>query len=77
MSLGTHSQIWDALLTVTIFLGWFIDGQRVLSDAYCERSKQDPVYQNALVSGEPAHATRGPGKKKACVLAQIHRIWIR
>ncbi len=54
-------------------LRWFqatwspIDGQLVRNDAYRDWSRPDPAYRHAQVHGEPAVATRGPGKKKVCV----------
>jgi len=47
-----------------------VDGQLVRNDAYREWSQLDPAYyRHAQVHGEPAVATRGPGKKKVCVFA--------
>jgi len=54
-------------------LRWFqatwspVDGQMGRSAAYREWSQQDPAYQRVNVSGEPAVASRGQGKKKVCV----------
>ena len=54
-------------------LRWFqatwspVDGQMGRSAAYREWSQQDTAYQRVMVSGEPAVATRGPGKKQVCV----------
>jgi len=57
-------------------LRWFqatwspVDGQLGRSAAYREWSQLDPAYyRHAQVHGEPAVATRGPGKKKVCVFA--------
>jgi hypothetical protein len=54
-------------------LRWFqatwspVDGQMGRSAAYQEWSQKDPAYQRVNVSGEPAVASRGQGKKKVCV----------
>ncbi len=54
-------------------LRWFqttwspVDGQMGRSATYREWSQQDPAYQRVKVPGEPAVATRGPGKKQVCV----------
>ena len=37
------------------------------SDEYREWSRQDPEFHSVKVSGEPAVATRGPGRNKVCV----------
>ena len=54
-------------------LRWFqatwspVDGQLGRTAEYREWSRQDPAYRHVHVSGKPAVATRGPGKRKVCV----------
>ena len=54
-------------------LRWFqatwspVGGQLVRSDEYCKWSRQDPEFQRVKVFGEPAVATRGPGRTKVCI----------
>ena len=54
-------------------LRWFqatwspVGGQLVRSDEYRKWSRQDPEFHSVKVSGEPAVATRGPGRTKVCI----------
>ncbi len=77
--MGTSSWMLIAQLTVIIcFAGskrlgvlltgkWVGDSECRQAATYREWSQQDPAYQRVKVSGEPAFATRGPGKKQVCV----------
>ena len=55
-------------------LPWFaaewspVDGPLGRHQPYRDWSRQDPAYWHVQVSGEPAVAERGSGKKKVCLL---------
>jgi hypothetical protein len=59
-------------------LRWFqatwcpLDGQLGQSDTYRKWSYPDQEYRHVLVSGEPALATCGTGKKQVCVRHRIY-----
>ena len=48
-----------------------VDGQLVRNAEYRQWSQMDPAYRHAQVHGEPAVATRGPGRKQVCVRHRI------
>ena len=48
-----------------------VDGQLVRNDDYRQWSHMNPAYRHAQVHGEPAVATRGPGRKQVCVRHRI------
>ena len=48
-----------------------VDNQLVRNNTYREWSRMDPAYRHAQVHGEPAVATRGPGRKQVCVRHRI------
>ena len=71
--MGTSRWILNVLSAVIICfagskrLGVLLMDKMGRSAAYQEWSQKDPAYQRVNVSGEPAVASRGQGKKKVCV----------